>query len=243
MNPLVTSETRKLTTLRMPWIVLGVATLGSAALGGANVHLMRDGQAVDLSTVARSVAEPVWFLVTVVAILAASAEFQHRTVRTTLLAAPRRGAVLAAKAVVAAGYGVLAVAAAVLGSVAAGLLVGHAEGVQVHAGTVTDWLGVLAAVLIGGLWGVLASGLGLLTRSSAIALTTLLLWKFVLEGALPVLLRRPAMAHWTPSGVASTLAHPTGPPATVLVSGLVLAAYVALVSGAAAWSFVSRDPA
>jgi hypothetical protein len=113
----------------------------------------------------------------------------------------------------------------------------------VHAGSTTAWAGVILAVALGGLWAVLASGLGVLTRSSALALTALLLWKFVGEGILPVVLRRPEIAHWTPSGTATTLVGLTRPTGTILLSAVVLVGYAALICTAAGLTLVKKDPA
>jgi hypothetical protein len=98
-------------------------------------------------------------------------------------------------------------------------------------------------VVVGALFAVLAGGLGMLTRSTALALTALLLWRFVGEGVLPIVLRRPGISDWTPTGVAQTLVGSEAQVGTVLASGALLLGYTALVMGAAGVAFLRRDPA
>jgi ABC-2 type transport system permease protein len=243
MNPAVTSELRKLNTLHLPRVLAGVATALAAVIGFANAHTPQAGERFQLAQTASAAAESAWFLVMVVAVLAAAGEFQHHTIRTTFLSTPRRVRVLGAKAVVAGAYGMTVTAAVVLVTIAAALITTTVEGTAVASGSVTAWSGVAFAAGLGGLWAVLASGLGVLTRSTALALTTLLLWRFVVEGVLPVVLRRPELAHWTPTGTATTVVSLTQPTGTVLASVLVLVAYAALICTAAGLLLVRRDPA
>jgi hypothetical protein len=89
----------------------------------------------------------------------------------------------------------------------------------------------------------LASALGMLTRGTALALTALLLWYFIGEGVLPIVLREPGISRWTPTGVATTLMDPASQQVTtVLASGAALLGYAAVFSAAAAWTFLQRDP-
>ena len=78
----------------------------SGLIGFAAVRFATDtGVTVTPAELATAPAQPLWFIAVIVAVLATAGEFQHRTIRTTLLHAPRRGQVLAAKATVAAAYG------------------------------------------------------------------------------------------------------------------------------------------
>jgi hypothetical protein len=83
----------------------------------------------------------------------------------------------------------------------------------------------------------------MLTRGTALALTALLLWYFVGEGVLPVVLREPGISRWTPTGLATTLIDPASQQViTVLANGAALLGYTAALSAAAAWTFLQRDP-
>jgi len=236
------SELRKLTTLRLPWVLLSVAVLMSAVVGAVNVHELGDVTEVSYADVGLAATQPAWFLLVVAAVLAAAGEFQHRTVVTTLLSTPNRVSVLASKAAVATGFGAVLTTTAIATSVTSGAVTAAVDGLSIHAGGADEWWAVAGAVVVGGLWAVMASALGLLTRSTAVALTAVLLWKFVLEGLVPVVLRHPGFSDWTPSGAAAAVvgAHGAGPrPA---LGALVLIGYAFATCVAAGVTFVSRDP-
>ena len=243
MNAPLRSEILKLTTLRLPWAVAVISLLFSAGMGWAVMSLPPRQRPVDLAGVTATPHAMLWFLVTVVAVLVGAGEFQHRTVHTTLLASPRRETVLVTKAAAAAAYGLSVMLAAITVTGVSATITAQARGIDLPHGTPATWAAVGVTVLVGGVWSVLACGLGLLTRSTALALTTLLMWHFVLEGALPVLIRRPELAHWMPGGVAQTLVNPPSDDARLLLSALLLLGYVAALCSLAAVDFVRRDPA
>ena len=243
MNALIISESRKLATLRSTRYTLAVAPILSAVVAVVAVHLLPETDNLVVTEVARGTAEPMWFVVSVIAILAGAGEFQHRTILTTLLAAPHRTTVLAAKAVVIAAYGAVLTAVGMGAAVAASLLTAQFTGVPVQAGDATSWAGIAGAVVVGAMFGMLASALGMLTRSTAFALTALLLWRFVGEGMLPVVLNRPAISDWTPSGAARALVGSMNQTIGAAGAGLLLVGYVTLVAAAAVWTFHHRDPA
>ncbi len=238
----IRSEFRKLTTLRLPWLALAVAAALAAALGTLFVHVMADGTRVTLPEIAIGVAEPAWFLVVVVAVLAAASEFQHKTVMPTLLANPRRLAVLLAKATASAAYGVVLTSVAAVAAVSAGAVTAAAEDLPLHLGSPTELAGALGAVVLGGLWAVVATSLGLLTRSTALALTAVLLWKFVLEGIVPVVLRNPELSDWLPSGAGAAVIGADGAEMPALLGALVVAGYATALAALAGLSFLRRDP-
>lgn len=243
MNPAVVSEYRKLRTLRLPAVILAATPVVAGLIAVVGVHVLGPGEHFRVAQAARAVADPLWFLVTVVAILASAGEFQHRTIRSTLLATPRRTTVLVAKGAVIAGYGALVTLLGAVTAAVVGVVTAHLDGTVVDVGGAAPWVGVTGAVVAGALFGMLAGGLGMLTRSTALALTTLLLWRFVGEGILPVVLRRPGVSDWTPTGVAGTVVAPWHDVAGALFSGAVLVGYVSVVVLAAAVVFLRRDPA
>jgi ABC-2 type transport system permease protein len=239
----IRSEIRKLTTLRVPWVALAAAVVVAGALGVTNVHVMADETRVTLSDIAVAVAEPAWFLVVVVAVLAAASEFQHRTVLTTLLSTPGRPAALAAKAAASAVFGAVLTAAAVVAAVVAGAATAIIEDLPLHLGSLAELSGsALGAVALGAVWAVVATSLGLLTRSTALALTTVLLWKFVLEGIVPIVLRNPELNRWMPSGASAAVIGAEGSDMPALLGAVVVLGYAAALAALAAISFVRRDP-
>jgi ABC-type transport system involved in multi-copper enzyme maturation permease subunit len=238
MTDLLHAELLKLRTLRLTWVLsaMGLALAATTGVVGAR---LADG-AVTAREVVLAPAQPVWFVVIVLAVLATAGEFQHHTVRTTLLAAPQRGRVLAAKAAVSAAFGA--------GLVATGCITALAAATAARAvarGALPSWsagaVGALvAASAVGAVWAVVACGLGALTRSTAAALVGLLLWRFVGEGLLPIVTRSPGIGRWTPSGAAdAVLGRGDG---VVQGSGILLAWSAAVVL-AAAVLFLRRDPA
>lgn len=237
------TEYLKLRTLRLPAVLLALGTVFAAAVGVGGVLMQETGHTVDVTQAARAVTAPIWFLVAVVAITASAGEFQHHTIRATLLSTPRRTEVLLSKAVVIGGYGAAMTGLGMAASIGAVLVTAQIDGVPVDAAGPAAWSGLAGAALAGALFGIIASALGMLTRGTALALTALLLWYFVGEGVLPVVLREPGISRWTPTGVATTLVDPASQQATtVLTSGAALFGYAAVFSAAAAWMFLQRDP-
>jgi ABC-2 type transport system permease protein len=241
MTTLLSAEALKLRTLRMAGIAALVAVAVSAVVGFAGVRIAADaGEPAPLTAVAAAPAQVLWFLAIVVAVLASSGEFQHRTVRTTMLAEPRRARVLAAKGVVAGAYGALLVLLGTASAVVAGLVTAAASGETLTGGG--SWGHVAAGIGVGAAFAVLATGLGVLTRSTAAAIAAVLLWRFVGEGILPLVLRADDLTRWTPSGAAGGLVGTGADPLAPWAGGLVLAGYAAAVCGLAALLFVRRDP-
>jgi hypothetical protein len=66
-------------------------------------------------------------------------------------------------------------------------------------------IGVLALVVTSVGYGVLGVALGLLLRNQTTALVTALVWQFVVEGVLPVVLRAPSLPTYLPGGAVSAL--------------------------------------
>jgi ABC-2 type transport system permease protein len=175
-------------------------------------------------------------------VLASAGEFQHRTVVTTLLAMPNRVGVLARKAVAATAFGVLLTTTAIASSILSGFVTATMDGASVRGGGIDEWLAVAGAVVVGGLWAVMASALGLLTRSTAVSLTAVLLWKFVIEGIIPIVLRHPGFGAWMPSGAAAAVVDAPGGSLSAPLAALVLAGYGLALCLAAAFSFLTKDP-
>lgn len=240
------AEALKLRTLRSTWVVAAVAAILSAVIGVVQPSVAgTDGARVPLAHVGLGPAQSLWFLVVGIAIVASAGEFQHRTIRTTVLLTPRRREILVAKSLVSGAFGVVIVAAGIAIAMLAAAITAATSGVSVEFGAVADWGRIAAAVGLGAMWSVLAAALGVLTRSTAIAITALLLWRFVGEGLLPVLLsgygRGDSVSRWTPTGAASALVGGSGLPAWA--AGLVFAAYAGVMCVAAAVLFTRRDPA
>ena len=242
MNVPVRSELLKLSSLRLTWLLSAGAVLLAALIGAVGGHAFRDEsvRAVDLVT---SPAQAVFFVAIVVAVVASAREFQHRTIRTTLLAVPQRVPVLVAKAAAAGAFGAVVVAVTTAVAVSAATITRAALGASpaVWGG---DAVGAaLGAVALGAVWAVAATSIGVLTRSTAVALVAVLLWRFVGESIVPVVARQPELSRWTPSGAGDALIGLGGDRLSAPVAAGVLLAYLVVLLGAAALLFLRRDPA
>jgi hypothetical protein len=243
MTALLSTEALKLRTLRMAWIVAALAVAVSAAIGFAAVRISIDaGEPLRLTELAAAPAQAMWFLAIVSAVLASAGEFQHRTIRTTLLAAPHRGRLLAAKSAVAGAYGGLLVLLGTAGAVVAGVITAAASGASFTAGGSASWGHLAGTVAAGALFAVLATGLGVLTRSTAAAIAAVLLWRFVGEGILPAVLHHDGLTRWTPNGAAGALAGLGAHPLPPAAAGLLLTGYTVAITAIAAALFLRRDP-
>ena len=242
MKDLISAEALKLRTLWLPRLVLVLAALGAGCIMFAVVRIAQDEHTtVTASDLATAPAQPLWFLAVIVAVLAAAGEFQHRTIRTTLLQEPRRRKLVAAKAIVAAGYGATVTLVGTVAAVIVGAISLHAEHKPVGSLDADMWLRLFGSVTIGAMWAVLAAGLGMLARNSAVALVGVLLWKFVLEGVLPNLTRSGEVSRWLPSGAADAMLSGRKGLLEPWAGGLLLAAYTAVIILAASLVFTLRD--
>jgi hypothetical protein len=101
---------------------------------------------------------------------------------------------------------------------------------------------VVAAALVTALLAAAATALGVLTKSSTVAVVAFLLWKFVGEGVLPVVLRRPGLSSWLPDGLAGRMTAPTGSASGAVLAAAALGGYVLVVVALAGRRFLRSDP-
>ena len=242
MTALVSSEVLKLRTIRLFWIVIAVTIGLSGTIGYAAAKISADrGDPLTLASVAVAPAQANWFLGIVLAVVASAGEFQHRTIRTTLLASPRRSRVLVAKSLVSSASGALLVALGALTAVAAAWVANAALGASSAAGGSASWSHVLGTVAVGAVWSTMAVAIGVLTRSIAIAIAAVLLWRFVGEGVLPVV-GGDEIGLWMPTSLADSVIGIGSSSVASWAAGLALAAYAVAVCGFAALLFLKRDP-
>lgn len=251
MNPALTAELRKLRATRTTTAAaLTVVGMG-VALAVANVTLAGTGDnpALNGDTVQHVVRAPTAlaaFAMLVVGVLSSAGEYRHNTVVATLLAQPRRGIVAAAK------LAAVSIVALVVGGLTAGVsavvawpLLVSRDAPPAHLAAVPAALTVLAVTAV--LYGLLGVALGMLVRNQAVALTAALLWYFVVERILPVVLRAPEAADWLPRGAADAFARlgdsatGSGSGPSPWMGGALLAAYAVGVAAVATVALVRRD--
>ncbi len=164
MRRILSVELRKMFDTRSGfWLMTSIGV--TAVLATAAVTVFAPDEALDYETFASAIGFPIAVILPMIAILSVTSEWSQRTGLTTFTLVPRRGRVIAAKAVCAVGIGV----ASMLVAAAVGA-VGNVVDTAI-AGVETTWnvsweefgLIVLANVL-GLLIGLM---LGVVTRSSA----------------------------------------------------------------------------
>lgn len=195
---LLHSERTKLTSLRSTWWCLGVLTaagvgfniLVPALLTSSWDKLGPSGQEDFVHDTLGLVLQPgaQWAQVAacVLGVLFVASEFSTGTIRSTMLATPRRTPVLAAKAAV---FAVVLFALGVLVAVPS-LLIGSSITASHASLPLTDpttGRGVLGFGVYLALTGVLALSLGTLIRHTAGAVATVLTLQFVVPAALQIL--------------------------------------------------------
>ena len=177
------AEWRKLTSTALWWVLaLGMADY-LAFVGAAmafSLTVAPEGQApplggLDAALTVYGVLNAVGYVFPlVVGTLLVTTEVRHRTLTQTLLAEPRRGVVLGAKLVLAAGIGLLYGVAGVVGLVAAGAPVLSAVGDGAFLGDPQVVRALLLGVLVTGLWAVLGTGFGAVVPHQVAAVVAIL---------------------------------------------------------------------
>ena len=177
------AEWRKLTSTALWWVLaLGMAAY-LAFVGAAmafSLTVAPEGQApplggLDAALTVYGVLNAVGYVFPlVVGTLLVTTEVRHRTLTQTLLAEPRRGVVLGAKLVLAAGIGLLYGVAGVVGLVAAGAPVLSAVGDGAFLDDPEVVRALLLGVLVTGLWAVLGTGFGAVVPHQVAAVVAIL---------------------------------------------------------------------
>jgi len=210
----VTSEVRKLRATRSSGLAI-LATLVLTALIAVGTVLLAGKQSngpLTSDTLDEAIRAPgkiLGFAMLVIGVLSAAGEYRHQTVIPTLLAEPRRPRVVAAKALAVAAFGavVALLTTAAFASVCLPLLINHDAPAQHVAGIPA---GVAAVVLAAAGYGVMGVALGLLLQNQTTALVVALVWQFLVEGILPVLLQAPAKTTVFGNPPSLTLARKPG---------------------------------
>ncbi|WP_298889123.1 ABC transporter permease [uncultured Serinicoccus sp.] len=188
MISLVRAELRKYFTTRLSWSMpLAMAVLGGlfAALQGLFLAVIGEFPGPDGSMIvpAEAFGEDVvarlvytggvqigYLLALVLGILSMSGEFRHKTITATLLAAPRRGQLIAAKLASVAVIVAVNSVAFTLGSVVGGgltLALGDASLFPDPAGLLATFARMILVLV---LWGLMGFGLGVLITNQVVAL-------------------------------------------------------------------------
>jgi ABC-2 type transport system permease protein len=248
------AEWTKLRTLRSSYWTLLAAVIAMAGFGALLCaayarHLTpASGAALDPAAYSESGFFLAQLAIGVLGVLTVTGEYATGSIRSTLTAAPQRVTVLAAKAAVFTGVAFLTGLAGSLAAFLFGQAVFADKGIQEHLGGPGTLRPVAGAALYLAVLGLLALGLGALTRRTAGALAVLiavLIFLPVSVGALPAAWQD-HVNPYLPSAAGQALIGPIKftPPGHLLspwTGFAVLGGYTAAVLIAAAVTISRRD--
>ena len=248
MTNLLRAELRKLTTVRSAVAVvagvLAVAVLGILPAWTAPAADKATFQAHDLVAAVRGPAFLVATAALVLGVLATAGEVRHGTMASTLLVAPRRGRLVAAKAVAMAGVAAAMAVASVAVTAVLGTLVLESAGVATGAVRGDVAVTGLAVVGIAAAYAAAGVGLGLAVRDQTAAIAGALVWVTVVENVLPIVFRAPTLSSWMPGGAARSVLTAVAPEPDLLAPAAGAALLVAVVGAlviAGTTVFAARD--
>lgn len=237
----VRSEWIKFRSLRSSWITVVVAVLLGAGLGILISHLAADHYATsgvqrfawDPTKVSLSALGIAQLAVSVLGALVVTSEYGTGSIRTSLAAVPRRGRLLAAKALVLVVVmlvtgEVIAFVAFLGGQAAIGGAAPHTTLAAPHVARAVVGAGLYLAAI-----GLLSSAVGWVVRNTAAAISAMVALLFVLPGvifALPTWLEQPLNEYWPTNAGQQVYNVSHGAHALGAWAGFgVLAAFAALV--------------
>lgn len=176
LTAVLRSEWIKFTTIRTNKVILALSVAVGLLTSWASGFYVTD-QILTVADVFIFPVPPISVLATIAGVLLFSAEVQHGTLAGSLTAHPARWPVVAAKAFVAIGFGLLlavaGMATGIVGALASGIEVGDTSGVPTTA---------LWALLLTSGTAVFGLGVGMIVRHSAGAVSGVLVWWLVVEG-------------------------------------------------------------
>ena len=242
----LTTEFRKLGTVRSPWLLLAlgplvvVAGISGLVASGANVH----DPAMQGRAFAHVGLAAIFTLV--FGILAVAGEYSRGTITDTFLSFPARRSVIIAKL---AAYGAVGAAA---GLVSAGVALAvtaawwSAKGGTFHLAAADTWRTLGGGVAANAAFAAIGVGVGALVRSLVAAVAAALAWVAVVEGIAGQLIGS-GLARWLPFYASESLDRASLTSASGLGllpqwgGGLVLLGYAALFAAAALLITLKRD--
>ena len=257
MIRLVRIELLKLRTVRSTYALLaaaaGLTLLDSALIAGQS----GSGKLASLYTAAglQGSVSTIGFALLmswVLGVTVSSGELRHRTATLTYLGEPRRGRVLAAKAIAAAAVGAVfgAVGVVLTTGVSLAFVAGHGYPVALAGTTIARY--ALGAVVAAALLAALGVALGSVIRAQLAAVVAILLWGFFAESTLSTQVN--AIGPYLPFSAATTLGGArlatggfgfpntsSASPLPFLAAVALLVAIIAVVSALASRTAVAAD--
>jgi ABC-2 type transport system permease protein len=240
----ITSEFRKLSTVRAPWLLLAagplivVAGITGLVESGGNVH--------DPATQGKALAHvglaAVFTLV--FGILAVAGEYRHATITDTYLSSPGRSRIVTAKLTVYGLVGAVAGLTCALVALAVTAAWWSAKGGTFELSAASTWRTLGGGVAVNVAFAAIGVGLGALVRNLAAAVATALAWIALVEGIAGQLIGS-QLARWLPFYASEALDRASLTSSSGLLpqwgGGLVLLGYAALFAAAAVITTLKRD--
>ena len=244
MPSVITSEFRKLSTVRAPWLLLAagplivVAGITGLVESGGNVH--------DPATQGKALAHvglaAVFTLV--FGILAVAGEYRHATITDTYLSSPGRSRIVTAKLTVYGLVGAVAGLTCALVALAVTAAWWSAKGGTFELSAASTWRTLGGGVAVNVAFAAIGVGLGALVRNLAAAVATALAWIALVEGIAGQLIGS-QLARWLPFYASEALDRASLTSSSGLLpqwgGGLVLLGYAALFAAAAVITTLKRD--
>jgi ABC-2 type transport system permease protein len=245
----LTTEFRKLATVRSPWLLLAlgpltvVAGISGLVASGGNVH----DPALPGKAFAHVGLAAIFTLV--FGILAVAGEYSRGTITDTFLSFPGRRSVITAKL---AAYGAVGAAA---GLVSAGIALvvtaawWSAKGGTFHLSAADTWRTLGGGVAANVAFAAIGVGVGALVRNLVAAVAAALAWVAVVEGILGQLIGS-GLARWLPFAASESLDRASLTSSSGLLSqgllaqwggGLVVLGYAVAFAAAAVLITLKRD--
>ena len=196
MGRSLSSEFRKVRSTKLWWILAIVLAAYSAFMGALFAFMFGAlGDALDGSGVALPAQESANMVYSSVSTfgyvipllfgaLMATGEIRHHTLGLAFTLEPKRGVVLASKAIVLLGVGLVIGLAGLIGAVGAGAPVLAATGGDPMLGSVESWMLMLRVLAAIALWAIIGFGIGVLVRNQAFAIVLALVFTQFLEPVL-----------------------------------------------------------
>jgi ABC-2 type transport system permease protein len=260
MTRLIRVELLKIRTTRLSYGLLATAAGLTAVFSVLEASRAGSGRGVaplfTSSGLTAVITGGVWalLLAAVLGVTVSSGEFRHATASQTYLLTPRRGRVLAAKAVAAAAAGAVFGLAGYVIAAGTGLIFVAARGYHVPIGDATLARSAIGHVVAAALLAAIGVALGSLVRSQLAAVIGVFVWAIVIESVVGGLFS--SVQPYLPYTAATTLAgsqlggaafgpaHDAATTATPLpfaAATALLAALAVAVSVLAARTTVARD--
>ena len=187
-------------------------------------------------------------LVGVIAAAAITSEFGFGTIRPAFAATPRRTRVLVAKGIMVVVAAMVIQALVVVVGLVAGISLATSQGATIDLGSEPTAVPALVGVIVlAGLAALVGYGLGMLLRSTPVAVVVFILWPLLAEGLIGALLSvitgSDTVPNWLPfrSGFRIALLNIDEHGPTRLVSGLYFGAVGAALAIFGAWIVNRRD--